>query len=114
MKNSKSNGYIGSMEALKKEKYALERRLREQEDELRRRVQQVPGEMFYSGMDSIIPSFLSGKVSSLALNAGKGLINNFFVRKAATAGGLKILDAVKPSGLIRRLGSAYKAVLKKK
>jgi hypothetical protein len=102
------------MEALKKEQQSTRRRILVKEDELRRKIQQVPGELFYSGMDSMIPSILSGKVSSFALNAGKGLINNFFVRKAATTGGLKILNFVKPSGILKRLQSGFKAIAKKK
>lgn len=114
MTMNKHSNYIASMEDLVKQRQALQLRLREQENELRRRVNQVPGEMFYASVDSFIPSFLSGKVSSFALNAGKGLINNFFVRKAVEAGSLKLLKVVKPSGLVRRVGTAFKFLRKKK
>lgn len=114
MKHPKSNYYISSMEALKKEQLSARLRIQEKENELRRRVQQVPGELFYSGMDSVIPSMLSGKVSSFALNAGKGLINNFFVRKAVNTNGLKILNLVKPSGIIKKLQYGFKALTRRK
>ena len=114
MTTSKQSNYITSMHDLVKQKQALQLRLREQENELRKRVNQVPGEMFYASVDRVIPSFLSGKVSSFALNAGKGLINNFFVRRAVEAGSLKLLNVVKPSGLMRRVGTAFKSLRKKK
>lgn len=114
MMRKKHNYYIGSMEALKKEQLNARVRIQEKENELRKRVQQVPGELFYSGMDSVIPSMLSGKVSSFALNAGKGLINNFFVRKAVTTGGFKLLNFVKPSGILKKLQLGYKTLVRKK
>jgi hypothetical protein len=112
MKNPKY--YIDSMDGLRQEQQLVRLRIRDRENELRRRVHQIPGELFYSGVDSVIPSFLSGKVSSFALNAGKGLINNFFVRKAVTSGGPKILNALKPSGILRKAQSVIKAVIKRK
>ena len=112
--SKKSSSYISTLEDLKKEIQISQARISTQEMELRKRFQQVPGELFYSGMDSVIPNILTGKISSFALNAGKGLINNFFVRKAATAGGLKLLNLVKPSGVLRKFQSIYKAIARKK
>ncbi|MEO6645371.1 MAG: hypothetical protein ABIN89_03120 [Chitinophagaceae bacterium] len=114
MKHKNANGGIASTEDLKKELHNTRLRILQKEDELRKRVRQVPGELFYSGMDSIIPSMLTGKVSSFALNAGKGLINNFFVRKAVSAGSFKLLRFIRPSGIARSLGSGIRAVIKKK
>jgi hypothetical protein len=112
MKNPKY--YIDSMEGLRQEQQNVRSRIRSRENELRKRVHQIPGELFYSGVDSVIPSFLSGKVSSFALNAGKGLINNFFVRKAARTGGTAILNVLKPSGILRKAGSVIRSVIKRK
>lgn len=114
MKETRHNYFISSMEELKKEQLNARIRINEKEIELRRKVQQVPGELFYSGMDSVIPSMLTGKVSSFALNAGKGLINNFFLKKAVTTGGFKLLNAVKPSGIFKKLQYGFKALVKKK
>jgi len=114
MKHKNAPGSIASTEDLKKELQNTRLRILQKEDELRKRVRQVPGEIFYSSMDSIIPSMLSGKVSSFALNAGKGLINNFFVRKAVTAGSFKLLRIIKPSGIARKLGSGIRFLMKKK
>src|SRR5690242_14310299 len=93
---------ITSIKDLKWQQELSRRRLAEKEEELRARMQQVPGELFYSGIDRMIPSMLSGRVSSFALNAGKGLINNFFVRKAVTSGGLGVLKLAKPSGILKK------------
>ena len=115
LKNPKTyDGYITSLEDLRKEIRCSRLRINEQENQLRKRLHQVPGELFYSGMDSVIPNILTGKISSFALNAGKGMINNFFVRKAATTGGLKLLSLLKPSGALRKLRSAYKAITGKR
>lgn len=108
------NWYIGSMDDLKKEQRQLRHRILEQEKELRKRVSQVPGELFYSGIDNVLPSMLTGKVSSFALSAGRGLINNFFVRKAVSVGGLQFLRLVKPSGIARKLQSGLRAITRKK
>lgn len=106
----KSRGQIANMNDLRAAQLQSKTRILDKERELRQRVQQVPGELFYSGVDSVIPSFLSGKVSSFALNAGKGLINNFFVRKAVTSGSLGILKYAKPSGFLKKIGSVVKSV----
>lgn len=110
----KSNQHIHSMEDLKKEQQAVRLRIGEQETALKNKLNQVPGELFYSGMDSMIPSFLSGRVSSFALNAGKGLINQFFVRKAISSGGSKLLNIVKPSGILRKARLVLKAIVRRK
>jgi hypothetical protein len=114
MKSNKPDFYIASMMDLKKEQLLVRARIREKEDALRKRVQQVPGELFFSGVDSMIPSMLTGKVSNFALNAGKGLINNFFVRKAVSTGGTKVLDALKPSGILKKIQWGYKAITNRK
>lgn len=102
------------MEDLKKEQQTVKLRIVEKELALRKRFQKVPGELFYSGMDKVIPNFLTGRVSAFALNAGKGYINNFLSQKAVKGGGFKLLEKVKPSGILKKLRSAYTSVVKKK
>ncbi|HZG23275.1 MAG TPA: hypothetical protein VEZ17_01785 [Chitinophagaceae bacterium] len=114
MKSGKRSYYINSMYDLKKEQQLVRARILEKEDALRKRVQQLPGELFFSGVDSVIPSMLTGKVSNFALNAGKGLINNFFVKKAVSTSGFKILDVIKPSGIFKKIQSGYKAITRLK
>jgi hypothetical protein len=114
MKAKTGNGNITSTEELKKELHATRIRILHKENQLRDRVKQVPGELFYSGVDSLIPTILSGKVSSFALNAGKGLINNFFVRKAVSAGSFRLMNVIKPSGIVRTVKYGIGTIFKKK
>lgn len=114
MQNRNNQANISSMEDLLKEQQAVRLRIRDKESALRKKLNEIPGELFYSGMDSMIPSMLSGKVSSFALNAGKGLINHFFVRRAVNMGALKFLNVVKPSGILRKTQSVFKAIVKRK
>ena len=114
MRQVNNKGNITTTEDLKKELIATRLRIQVKENELRNRFREVPGELFYSGVDSVIPSMLSGKVSSLALTAGKGLINHFFVRKAVSAGTGHLLKTLKPSGVIRKLTSGIGSLIRKK
>jgi hypothetical protein len=114
MRPVNNTGNITSAEDLKKELIATRLRIQVKENELRSRFREVPGELFYSGVDSVLPSIISGKVSSLALTAGKGLINNFFVRKAVSAGTGHLLKTLKPSGIIRKVTSGIGSLIKKK
>ena len=115
MKTRESYRVIRSMKDLKKEEHAVRLRIRAREEELQARINHIPGELFYSGVDNILPNFIKGKVSSFALGAGKGIINSFFISGSpVTSGGLKILQAVKPSGLVKKAQTAITAVFRKK
>lgn len=110
-----NNVNIHTLEDLKREERALRLRIRVKEEALQARINHIPGELFYSGVDNVLPGFLKGKVSALALGAGKGIINGFFLSKSpVTAGGLKILQAVKPSGLIRKARWVVSSVFTRK
>ena len=112
---NQSNNSIRSLADLKREEQALRLRIRSQEEVLRERINHVPGELFYSGVDNILPNLIKGKISSLALGAGRGVINSFFLKKAPVAQtGLKLLQKVKPSGLIKKAGSVVSGIFKKK
>lgn len=114
MENKATNS-IRSLPDLKREEQALRLRIREHESVLRERLNHIPGELFYSGVDNVLPNFIKGKISSLALGAGRGVINSFFLKKAPVAyGSLKVLQAVKPSGLIKKAGSIFTSVFKKR
>ena len=112
--SKKNTSSINSLEELKLHQQATRLRIRDKEFQLKAKMQEVPGELFYSGMDHVIPSFLSGKVSSFALNAGKGMINHFFVRKAIGAAAPSILQLAKPSGIIKKLSSVIRSFGKKR
>ena len=106
---------IRSLNDLKREEQALRLRIRTREEILRERLNHIPGELFYSGVDNVLPNFIKGKISSLALGAGRGVINSFFLKTAPVATGrLKVLQAVKPSGLLKKAGSAISSIFRKK
>ena len=105
---------IHSLKDLKREETALRLRILARETELRKRINHIPGELFYSGVDNILPNMIKGKVSSFALNAGKGMINSFLVSKLpAATGGFKILEAVRPSGLLKKAQTVVSSVFKR-
>ncbi|MEO6916696.1 MAG: hypothetical protein ABI151_14605 [Chitinophagaceae bacterium] len=112
--NSKISASISTLEELKLHQQATRLRIKDKEQQIRLKMQEVPGELFYSGIDSVIPSFLSGKVSSFALNAGKGVINHFFVRKAVGQVMPGVLRLAKPSGLLKKISSVIRFVGKKR
>ena len=105
---------INSLEELKLHQEATRLRIRDKEQQIRLKMQEMPGELFYSGMDSVIPNFLTGKVSSMALSAGRGMINHFFVKKAISHGGPAILKLAKPSGLLKKISSVVGAIARKR
>lgn len=112
---SQTTNSIRSLPDLRREQQALRLRIRAREEVLRERISHVPGELFYSGVDNVLPNIIKGKISSFALGAGRGLINSFFLQKAPVAvGGLKILQKVKPSGILKKAGSLVTGIWKKK
>jgi hypothetical protein len=111
---SERHSTINSLDELRLHQEATRLKIRDKEQQIRMKMQEMPGELFYSGMDSVIPNFLSGKVSSMALSAGKGVINHFFVKKALSQGGPAILKLAKPSGLVRKISSVVSAIARKR
>ena len=109
-----SRSSINSLEELKLHQEATRLRIRDKEQQIRLKIQEVPGELFYSSMDSVIPNFLTGKVSSMALSAGRGMINHFFVKKAISHGGPAILKLAKPSGLLKKISSVVGAIARRR
>ncbi len=106
---------IRSIADLRREERALRQRIRVKEEELLGRINKIPGELFYSSVDNILPNFIKGRVSSVALNAGRGVINTFFLKRApAISGPLKILTIVKPSNLLKKAGTGISAIFKRK
>ena len=112
--SEKVSSSINTLEELRLHQKATRLRIKDKEQQIRLKMQEVPGELFYSGMDSVIPGFLSGKVSSFALNAGKGVINHFFVKKAISSTAPGILKLARPSGLLKKISSVIRSVGKKR
>jgi hypothetical protein len=103
---------IVSLNDLQREQHLLKMRIKEQEQELRKRVQQVPGELFYSGINAVLPTILSGKITSSVINLGKKLVDKAFVKKDGEANNAKLITAAKQAGIYTILKIAYKAFVR--
>lgn len=105
-------GGIDSVDDLRREQRRLKLHLKSQELELRSRVKEVPGELFYAGANALIPAFLSGKVTSSVLNTGKELVNGFFSKDGIKSS--KLFSEAGKAGLFSVLKIAFKAFLSRK
>jgi len=116
IQTKKSNwSSINTIEDLQREQRLLKARIRLQEKELRQRVKQVPGELFYAGVNSVVPAMLSGKITATALNFGKNLINKAFVKKEdGEETNSKLFSAAKQMGLLALLKVGFNAFMNKK
>jgi hypothetical protein len=112
MKQKSELAGIRSAEDLQREQRRLRLIIKEQEQELRQRVQKVPGELFYSGVNSVLPTILTGKVTSTVLNAGRNLINKSFEKKEGGVINSKLITAAKQAGVFTILKIAYKAFIR--
>ena len=100
-------------ESLQQEQRRLKQVIRQQEKDLRQRVQKLPGELLYAGVDSILPPVLTGRITHGILNAGKNFINKSIVKK--TAGNTsRLVTAAKQAGLVALLKFGYNMFIKKK
>jgi hypothetical protein len=100
-------------ESLQLEQSRLKLVIKDQETELRQRVQKLPGELLYAGVDAILPAALTGKISHKILNAGKNLVNRSIAKK--TSGNTsRLVTAAKQAGVFALLKIAYRAFLKRK
>ena len=100
-------------ETLQQEQRRLKQVIKQQEDDLRKRVQQVPGELLYAGVDFILPDALSGRISDKILSAGRNFINKSIVKK--TSGNTsKLVTAAKQAGVFTILKIAYNAFIRKR
>jgi hypothetical protein len=114
MKRQNETGKVDSVETLQLAQQRLKMRIKEQERELRKRVQQVPGELFYSGVNSVVPTIISGKITSSVIKAGKNLVDKAFVKKGAEGNNSKLITAAKQAGIFTLLKIAYKAFVRNK
>jgi len=112
MKNNK-NRTAYTRESLQLEQYRLKQVIKEQELQLRQRVQQLPGELFYAGMDAVIPAALTGSITNKLLRFGRSFINKSVVKK--NSGNTSRLVAVaKQAGIFTLLKLAYNIFIRKK
>ncbi len=108
----KPDSVIYTKETLQQEQRRLKQVIKQQETELRQQVQKLPGELFYAGVDAVVPTVLSGKITGSVLNAGRNFINNSVLKK--TGGNTsKLVTAAKQAGVFTLLKIAYNAFIKK-
>jgi hypothetical protein len=106
---------IDSIHDLRMEQRRLKMQLKSQELELRGRVKQVPGELFYAGANALIPGFLSGKITSSVLNTGRHLVNTLFSKNGKSEGSKsKLFSEAGKAGLFSALRFAFKMFITKK
>ena len=112
MKKS-SEPVIYTKESLQQEQRRLQLIIKQQEADLRQRVQKLPGELLYAGVDAVLPAALTGKISDKILNAGKNFINKSIVKK--TSGNTsRLVMAAKQAGIFTLLKIGYNVFIKKK
>jgi hypothetical protein len=106
--------HIDNIDDLRKETSRLSIVVLEQENELKLLLKTLPKELVKSGVSNVVPSFLKGKMSGVALTAGTALLSNFFVKKGAT-GSMGILGStLKKAGLVALGRLALKWLFNKK
>jgi len=113
MTKKNSNAVHYTKETLQQEQRRLKLVIRQQETEIRQRVQKLPGELVYAGVDAVLPAALTGKISDKILTLGKNFINKSIVKKT-NGNTSRLVTAAKQAGLVALLKFAYKAFIKKK
>ena len=106
--------HINSLQALRKEQQVVMQRIKEEENELRLKMYEIPGELAAAGANTFIPKILRGKITNAALNGGKKLINGFFAPEQQN-GNLLTNGARKSVGVLSLLQkgfSLFKAIKK--
>ena len=100
--NRPHSPYIGNMEELRAARKVVKRRVIEQEAVLKDRLQELPGQLLYTGVKNILPALLRGSVTNTVLGAGKSLVDHFFIKKhePATEPARGIPSSLKRAGLL--------------
>jgi hypothetical protein len=113
MKPNKADTVIHTKENLQQEQRRLKGIIKQQEADLRQRVQKLPGELLYAGVDSVLPAVLTGTISNKILTAGKNFVNKSVIKKAS-GNTSRLVTAAKQAGVFTLLKIAYNAFIKKK
>lgn len=88
--------HITSLEILQREQQIVRKRIQEEENELRLKMYEIPGELAAAGAKSMIPKMFRGKITDAAINGGKRLINGFFAPSDQNKGNLLSYSSDKP------------------
>jgi hypothetical protein len=94
---------IHSIEDLKREQKKVKLRLQQQEVDLKQRVREIPGEFAKSAVSSLIPSFLSGRISNTALDGLRSGINWFFSKDKTPQNGGELIASL-AQGIFKQVG----------
>lgn len=89
-------------------------RVKAEEKVLKDRLQELPGQLLYTGFKYVVPPILSGRITNTALDAGKSLVDLFFVKKDPGEGSAKsiISHSVKKAGLMTALKFGFRLLTK--
>ena len=99
--------HIKSLQSLQKEQEVVRQRLKEEENELRLKMYEIPGELAAAGANTFIPKILRGKITNAALNGGKKLINGFFAPQDQQNQNLLTYAAKRPAGVLSILKKGF-------
>jgi hypothetical protein len=102
---------IRNLDELSAARKVVRKRIKEDETLLKDRLQELPGQLFYTGAKYVIPPLLSGGVTNTVLDAGKALVDLFFLKKedGAKKG---IPTSLKKAGLLTALKWGVRLLLK--
>ena len=78
----------------------MKRRVRAQEGQLKDRLQELPGQLVYTGFKYVVPTLISGKITNSLLDGVKSLVDLFFIKKSDHKG---TKDSLKKAGLLTAL-----------
>jgi hypothetical protein len=59
----------------------VKQKVKAEEQVLKDRLQELPGQLLYTGFKYVIPPLLSGRITNTALEAGKSLVDMFFINR---------------------------------
>ncbi|MEP6750599.1 MAG: hypothetical protein ABJB86_22875 [Bacteroidota bacterium] len=114
MMEKKNNGPAKyTKESLQQEQRRLRLIIQQQEADLRGRVQKIPGELLYAGVDSVLPAVLTGKISNKILTISKNFVNKSIVKKA-NGNTSRLVTVAKQAGIFTLLKFGYNMLMKKK
>jgi hypothetical protein len=94
---------VRNLEELHAVKQLVRSRVKNGEQHLKDRVQELPGQLLYTGFRFVIPPLLSGRITQSALEAGKALIDLFFIKSGGHSAGedkRNLAQSLKKVGLL--------------
>lgn len=93
---------IRNLEELQAARKVVSARVKQGEQQLRSRAQELPGQLVYTGFRYVVPPLLSGKITNTVLEAGKAMVDLFFVKagKDGTERKNAFTQSLKKAGLL--------------